>query len=276
MVSKIFVSNAVADTLERFPDFPPRDDMQNYLHLNRVSIPEAIEIYLGDSETTLVGEEVPVSMDVTHSQVGVRVPDLLVAFDVDVPGIIERKGYAIRVVGKPPDFALEIASPSTGRNDYTDKRLDYERFGIREYWRFDPTGGEWHDVPLAGDRLVDGRYRPIEIEWSSKDMGRGYSAMLRLYVCWEEGHLRFYDPEWGGYLPTLHEETELRANERQRADRNARLAAQERERADRNAQLAAQEGLRAAQERQRADLAEEENRRLMRRLRELGETTDLL
>ena len=50
---------------------------------------------------------------------------------------------------------LEVASPSTGRVDYTDKRRDYERFGILEYWRFDPSGGEYHDAALAGDRLVE-------------------------------------------------------------------------------------------------------------------------
>ena len=35
---------------------------------------------------------------------------------------------------------------------------DYGRFGVGEYWRFDPSGGEYHDAALAGDRLVDGRY----------------------------------------------------------------------------------------------------------------------
>ena len=274
MISKTLATRTAtaADTLERFPDFPPRDDMQNYLHLNRVSIPEALDMHFGDSETILVAGEIPVSMGVTHSQAGVRVPDLLVAFDVDASGIIDLKGYAISVVGKPPDFALEIASQSTARTDYTDKRMDYERFGIREYWRFDPTGGEWHDAPLAGDRLVDGRYEPIEIEWSSDDLGHGYSAILGLYLCWEEGRLRFYDPELDGYLPTLHDEkgradsAELRERQQsQRADRNAQRAAQERRRAE-NAEL------RERQQSQRADLAEEENRRLMRRLLELGET----
>ena len=76
----------------------------------------------------------------------------------------EQRGYAIDRQGKAPDFVLEVASPTTGRVDYTDKRADYERFGVGEYWRFDPSGGEYHDAALAGDRLVSGVYEPIEIE----------------------------------------------------------------------------------------------------------------
>ena len=155
---------------------------------------------------------------------------------MDVPGIIERNGYAINLVGKPPDFVLEVALPTTGRRNYTEKRQDYERFRIPEYWRFDGTGGDYHDAPLAGDRLADGRYQPIEVEWSSQDTGRGYSEVLGLYLCWEEGRLRFFDPQADRYLPTYHEATE-----------------------------------RAELETQRAEQAAEEVRRLRQRLQELGE-----
>ena len=95
---------------------------------------------------------------------------------------------------------LEVASPTTGRADYTEKRADYERYGVGEYWRFDPSGGEYHDAALAGDRLVDGEYEPIEIEALDEGRLRGYSEALGLYVCWEEGMLRFFDPVAGSYL----------------------------------------------------------------------------
>lgn len=243
MTSKTFVSRAVADAMERFPDFPPRDDMQNPIHLGRPAIIAALDFHFEGSETTLVLGEVPVAMNVEQTRAGVRIPDLIVAFDVGVPGIIERNGFAINLVGKPPDFVLEVASPTTGRRDYTEKRRDYERFGIPEYWRFDGTGGEYHDAPMAGDRLVDGRYNPIEVEWSSQDKGRGYSEVLGLYLCWEEGRLRFFDPKADGYLLTYHETIE-------RAD---------------------QEAQRAEQATRRAEQAAEEVRRLGQRLRDLGE-----
>ena len=123
---------------------------------------------------------------------------------------------------------LEVASPTTGRRDYTDKRRDYERYGVVEYWRFDPSGGEYHDAALAGDRLVDGVYQPIDIEEMGEGRLRGYSESLGLYVCWEEGMLRFFDPETETYLRS-HAESEARAETAEaRADeeRSGRMAAE--------------------------------------------------
>ena len=59
--------------------------------------------------------------------------------------------YVISEQAKPPDFVLEIASRSTGRQDVVEKRAAYAGLGIPEYWRFDETG-EFHGAHLAGDR----------------------------------------------------------------------------------------------------------------------------
>ena len=80
-------------------------------------------------------------------------PDLLVAFGVDRALAVGQMGFSVRHQGKPPDFVLEVASPTTGRRDYTQKRNDYAAFSIPEYWRFDPSGGRHYDASLAGDRL---------------------------------------------------------------------------------------------------------------------------
>ena len=40
--------------------------------------------------------------------------------------------------------------------------MHYAALGIPEYWRFDETGN-YHGVRLAGDRLVNGQYQPIDI-----------------------------------------------------------------------------------------------------------------
>ena len=253
MTSRQLTATITADAIERFPYFPPRDDMQNPIHLSDPALQSALRVHFGNSDTTLVLGEVPVSRRVPKSRAGVRVPDLMVAFDVDRADIIERSGYAIDLVGKPPDFALEVASPNTARNDYTVKRRDYERFGIPEYWRFDPTGGDLYDAALAGDQLVDGRYEPIPMEWVSEDMGRGYSRILGLYLCWEDGWLRFYDPQRGRYLPTYDDQADEIAHVADRAERAERAAAREANRADREA---------------------EENRRLRQQLRDLGHPSE--
>ena len=135
-----------------------------------------------------------------------RIPDLMVSWNSRPDLILEHGGYAIDRQGKPPDFVLEVASKTTGVIDYTGKRADYERYGIAEYWGFDPTKGEYHDTALAGDRLVERQYQPIEIEWSDESHGRGYSEVLEVYICRENGELRFYDPVSEDYLRTHYEE----------------------------------------------------------------------
>ena len=202
--SKATALTQIAERREQFPDFPPREDMQNTSHLHRRSILTALAIFLGNPETTLVHGEVPVAP--TLDPWGeYRIPDLIVAFDCDVALVEEQRGYAIDRQGKVPDFVLEVASPTTGRVDYTDKREDYARFVVGEYWRFDPSGGEYHDVALAGDRLVDGEYAPIAVEMLEDGHLRGYSQALGLHVCWESGMLRFFDPATESYL-LAHEE----------------------------------------------------------------------
>ncbi len=207
MVGKTIAVTSTYTELERFPEFPPRDDMQNSIYLYRPSHIYALEIYLGNPETTIVLGEVPVGWTAGQRE-GVRSPDLLIADNVDREDIIEQRGYSIERQGKPPDFVLEVASLTTGETDYTDKRRDYESYGIPEYWRFDPSGGKYHDVALAGDRLVDGAYQPIETEWLDEDRCRGYSEFLGLYVCWEYGELRWYDPRTESYIRTHADEVE--------------------------------------------------------------------
>ena len=177
----------------------------------------ALSHHFGMPDTTIILSEVPLGRTVRQRQ-GLRVPDLLVAFGVDRAGVIGRRGYSIEEHGKPPDFVLEVASVTTVQNDYTQKRDDYAAFGVPEYWRFDPSGGEYHDAPLAGDHLVDGVYQPIEVVQFGETTYRGHSAVLGLDLCWEDGQLRWYDPASGRYLLTYDEEAEgrLQALERVR------------------------------------------------------------
>ncbi|MCY4653043.1 MAG: Uma2 family endonuclease [Dehalococcoidia bacterium] len=228
-----------------YPEFPPRDDMQNWNYLYSRGQAAALAIHLGDRETTTAGCEIPMGPTLNR-HTGIRVPDLMVSRDSRPELILEHGGYAIDRQGKPPDFVLEVAFKTTGVIDYTDKRADYERYGISEYWRFDPPRGEYHDTALAGGRLVEERYQPVEIEWFDELHGRGYSEALGLYLCWEDGELRFYDPETEDYI-RAHDEEIARAER----EAGARLS-----------------------ETARADRAEAELRRLRERLAALDDATD--
>ena len=244
-----------------FPEYPPRDDMQNSLYLNRFAHVTALEVHLGNPDTTLVLGEVSVAPSAAASKENRR-PDLIVAFNCDRDLLIRQKGYSIETQGKPPDFALEVASESTGEVDYTDKRYEYESYGIPEYWRFDSSGGDYHDAALAGDRLVDGRYEPIGIQEMGGLSRRGYSAVLDLWLCWEDQRLRLFDAKTEEYLRTHDEEydrAELEAYERRQAEMRAALAETRAERESYERQLAE---MRAEYAENRAEYAEAESRRL--------------
>ena len=271
-----------AEYLAAFPEYPPRGDMNNPIFLHEPSHMRSIAIHFGNYESTFVLSEVPVSPYATIRREN-RKPDLIVTFDCDRDLLIRQKGYSILAQGKPPDFVLEVASESTGVVDYTDKRRDYANCGIPEYWRFDPSGGFFHEVALAGDRLVEGKYEPIEIQVVGDRTYRGYSEVLGLWVYWDERQLRWFDPKSERFLRTHDEEyarAELEAYERQRAELRAVQAENRAESAEIIAEfaetLAAQEAharqqaqTRAEQAEQRAEQSEAENRRLRAELEAL-------
>ena len=143
-------------------------------------------------------------------------PDCYIAFDISLESIERFNTYRVWEVGKPPDFALEIGSPSTARTDLVDKRELYAELGIPEYWRYDATGGDFYGESLVGERLVESEYRRVELDREPDGMVRGHSPQLGLDLCWDAGRLRFYDPVAGRWLLNQME-TEARADAEQAA-----------------------------------------------------------
>ena len=224
----------------RLPDIPEKhpDDMTSFKHLAKNGLAHSLDVHLGNPDTTLVTGERYIVVVPTRNMAGSHYPDLLVAFDVDPEAYEESNGYIIDEQGKPPDFVLEIASRHTGHNDVEEKREAYEALGIPEYWRFDETG-EYHGTKLAGDRLVDGRYVPIDIEELADGVLQGYSPALNLYLRWEAGEFALHDPATGRRITTLEDERE-RAD-RESAARMLEQAAREQERVARMQEQAARE-----------------------------------
>lgn len=132
-------------------------------------------------------------------------PDLYIAFGVIPSEIYARNGFVIEEVGKPPDFILEVGSPSTHEVDTERKPILYARLGVGEYWRFDPREGEYYGYSLAGDILSDGEYRPVPMTTEQDGMTWGYSPLLDLNLCARGNRLIFHDPKTGRYLLNLPE-----------------------------------------------------------------------
>ena len=146
-------------------------------------------------------------------------PDCYVAYDSDVELLLSNNTYRLWEMGKPPDFALEIASVSTATADTGSKRELYARLAIPEYWRYDSTGGEFYGEPLVGEYLVDGEYRRFEIHRESDGRVWGHSPALNLDLWWEDGRLRFWDPVREVWLLNQEEENAGRLAAEARAER---------------------------------------------------------
>ena len=119
--------------------------------------------------------------------------------------------YLLWEVGKAPDFLLEIGSGSTADADLGRKRDLYAELGVREYWRFDATGGDFYGEPLVGEYLQDGEYHRFELRHESDGRVWSHSDILNLDIWWTDGDLRFWDPVAERWL-LRHDEERARAD----------------------------------------------------------------
>lgn len=191
------------------------------------------------------------------NNLNVRVsPDAYLAFGVDARAIRPRRLYLPWEVGKPPDWALEVASLTTRREDIRNKPSIYAHIGIPEYWMFDPTGGRYYGEPVIGMLLSGGVYQRVELTTEPDGILKGYSPVLQLSLAWDEGWPRFYNPSTGSYLPDWRESLEAWERDREAWEREREIWEQ-----DREAWAQDREALRRAEAERDAALAE------LRRLR---------
>ena len=173
-----------------------------------------------------------------------------------------RWNYKLWEEGRPPDFALEVASPANVQRNITEKRDLYAQLGIREYWLYDPKGN-LHWPRLQGYVLARGEYRALP----TRDLAGGGLAIeswvLGLELRFEDDRLRLWDPTEQQYLLTLKEEKAARQQEaqahqqevqrRQLAEARADAEAQVRQLAEARADAEAQARQQEVQRRQLAE-----------------------
>ena len=221
------------------------DGMLQYFLIARIG--QLIREMYEDSPDVFIHGDIFISYDRTDGNRRIK-PDLFIAFDVPADEIREKlPNFWLWEIGKVPEFALEVASPSTAANDMGDKRSQYESLGITEYWRLDPTGGELYELPLIGERLVDGVYQAYELRIGADGSVTVYSELLNVDFHWDGREFDVLDPITGITIDKRvaaedradfaenradrAEDRAAQAESRASAERTARLASEARERA---------------------------------------------
>lgn len=113
----------------------------------------------------------------------------------------------------PPQVVFEILSPSNTQTEMNKKLLFYDRYGVEEYYVYDPDKNDLGGWLRQGERLdvID----PIA-DWVSPRLG------IRFHSSSEE--LQIYRPD-GVLFTTLNQERQRAEQERQRAEQaEAQLA----------------------------------------------------
>ena len=164
-----------------------------------------LETYFKDQPNTVVSGNTFIYYEEGNPRRSVS-PDCYVVYDSDVELLLSNNNYRLWEMGKPPDFALEIASESTATADTGSKRELYARLAIPEYWRYDSTGGEFYGEPLVGEYLVDGEYRRFDLRHEPDGRVWAHSPALNLDLWWDDGRLRFWDPVREAWLLSQEEE----------------------------------------------------------------------
>ena len=169
----------------------------------------ALRLYYAASADVYVSADLLIYYEEGNLRASVA-PDAFVVFGVEDR---MRGNYKVWEEGKGPDFVLEVASPSTWREDVGPKRSIYARLGVKEYFLYDPTGE--HLAPrLQGYRLVEGEYERLSAVESIDRTLTMSSEVLGLELrATGSGEMRFHDPATGEDLLSHGEEHAARREE---------------------------------------------------------------
>jgi hypothetical protein len=156
-------------------------------------------------------------------------PDVLVAFGRPKG---DRGSYKQWEEGNiPPQVVFEILSPGNTAVEMSNKLAFYQRYGVEEYYVFDPDRGELAGYQRRGEQLQ-----------SVPAMHGHVSPRLRVRFELVNDELHLYGPD-GRWFPTYPELAAEREEAEQRATQAQQQAEQERQRAERLAALLREHGI---------------------------------
>jgi len=151
-----------------------------------------------------------------------QAPDAMVVFGRPKG---DRGSYAQFIEGGiAPQVVFEVLSPNNTAPEMARKRAFYERYGVEEYYEYDPDRGQ-----LRGWQRQDGRLEPIQ------EMHGWVSPRLGVRFDLEDGALALFHPDGRRFASFVELDAE-RAQAHQEAEQERRRAEQERARAERLAE----------------------------------------
>lgn len=152
-----------------------------------------------------------------------------------------------------PQVVFEILSPSNSKTEMEKKLIFYERYGVEEYYIYDPdrdprSGGEASRLEgwLRSEKGILNNI-PIMQNWISPRLGMRFEQSGEV--------LKLYRPD-GTPFHSYNEVSILLMEEQQRAESQRQQAKMERQRAESQRQQAKIERQRAESEKERADRLE--------------------
>ncbi|MCO6492315.1 MAG: Uma2 family endonuclease [Phaeodactylibacter sp.] len=186
----------------------------------------------------------------------------------------------------PPQVVFEILSPGNRAGEMAKKFRFYEKYGVEEYYIYDPEKNFLEGYLREGEGLV-----------AIPEIRQWISPLLGIRFEWTLETLTLYRPDGERFLSYLellafNREAILKLNkqrellyeemkktqkaqaealkEKQRAEEEKRKAEEEKRKAEEEKRKAEEEKRRAEEERQRADTAEQRARQLAEKLRQMG------
>jgi Uma2 family endonuclease len=157
-----------------------------------------------------------------------------------------------------PQVVFEIRSPSNTNAEMAKKRADYERYGVEEYYHYDPHRNVFEVFLRQGQAL---KKMPV--------VGSFDSPLLKIRFLLKPDGLKVLDPT-GQPFRVLEEERQRAEEEYQRAEEQQQRAEEEHQRAEEERQRAEEERRLRQETEARLRAEQERAERLYARLKALG------
>lgn len=166
-----------------------RDDMPNKVHNRLVDYLIQVLSWLYRSQLHTVEREISF-YQTANSDEKPLYPDVFVLKGQE---LTQLTSYRLGVTGPPPNVFIEIVSTKTRRTDLEVKPKRYEKWGVAEYFVYDPRPctPKQNEPRLYAWRLVEGKFQPIEPD----NQGRMWSEQLVSWFGSDGAFVRLYDEE---------------------------------------------------------------------------------